>query len=78
MQAGRESHFARETFCAQPVSELGSDDLDHHGAAERGFLRHEHARHSAACQLAFERIGAAEGSLKFRAKVGHFMGAAVA
>jgi hypothetical protein len=72
LEPRRETDLAREPFGAQPLGQLGREHLHHDPAAERHVLRHEHAGHPAAPELALEGVRRTERRLKPVAEeVGH-------
>ena len=48
---------------ADAGGELGEQDLHHHLPAQRRLVRHEHARHAAAAELALDGVVIAERAL---------------
>ena len=71
LQARGELDLAAEAVDVDASDEVRRQHFDHDLPPERGLLGHEHACHPAAAELAFERVGGAEGGLEVVAEVGH-------
>jgi hypothetical protein len=69
-ERGGELDLAAEAVRAHVGRQLGREQLDDDLAAEAGLLRHEHAAHGAAAQLALEGVAAGERSPKTFERVG--------
>src|SRR6266487_2186187 len=65
----RDENLALEALHVHAGRELGREDFDDDFPPQCRLLGHENTRHSAAAELALERIGGAERSLQFGAKV---------
>ena len=61
--------LAFEALDADPLRELGREDLHDDSALEAQLLGEEDARHPAAAEFTFERVGAAQGGLKLVAEL---------
>ena len=64
VQRGRDVDLEAEAVGAHPAGQLGGENFDHDLAPERLLGRHEHARHTAAAELALDGVGAAEGGFQ--------------
>jgi len=62
--------LAAEAVQAQAGREVGREHLDHYLPAEAGLLRHEHAAHGAASQLAAEHVTVGQGGAEGVERVG--------
>ena len=62
--------FPVEPFDAQPLRELGREDLHDDGAFERDVVRKEDPAHATAAELALEAVRRAQCVLELVAKVG--------
>ena len=68
LELGGEPNLAGEPFDAEPLRELGGEDLHDDGSTQRLLTRHEQARHAAAAQLTLEGVGRSERSFEFFAQ----------
>lgn len=70
-QVRSEVHLAEESLGAQDRSELRVQDLDRHPTKRMPLLGEEHASHTAAAQLALDRVVLAKRELQSILKIGH-------
>jgi hypothetical protein len=69
LQGGDGLDLALEALDADPLRELGRQNLYHHLPLEPRLLGHEDARHPAAAEFAFESVGAGERRLELVAEL---------
>ena len=74
LEPRREHDLAFEPLDRDAGGHLRRQHLHDDLALQRMLFGHEHARHSAAAELALERVGAAEYGLELFAKIGHAAG----
>lgn len=69
LEPRRHANLAREALVRHAGRELRREHFHHDLAAERALLGYEHARHSAAAELALELVGLTERALELVAEI---------
>ena len=70
LEPRREQHFAVEPIGVHAGREFGMENLDHHGAVQRGLVREKHAGHPTAAQFADDRVARSECCVQLGEEVG--------